>query len=38
MLKRRNIPISLPGGNCVINGLALGLITYAFHNNPSVIR
>jgi uncharacterized membrane protein YjjB (DUF3815 family) len=34
MLKRRGIPISLPGGNLFINGLALALIAFSFHNSP----
>lgn len=38
MLKRRNIPISLPAGNLFINGLALALITFSFQNNSEVIR
>lgn len=37
-LKRRNIPICIPGGNLIINGLALALITFNFQNNPEAIR
>lgn len=38
MLRRRNIPVRLPWGNCVLNGASLGLIMFLFIDCPDAFR